>query len=118
MAVAFVLALQLAVVPVGAAAWLERFEKGSGSAAGGDAETESSGVGALEEPEKPAEPKAEKPQEAKKPQEPKKEKPDEKKPEPAEILPAEPAAAAEPAVSAETVTAEPAAESAEEEKTE
>ena len=62
--------------------------------------------------EKPAEPKAEKPQEAKKPQEPKKEKPAEKKPEPAEILPAEPAAAAEPAVSAETVTAEPAAESA------
>lgn len=62
--------------------------------------------------EKPAEPKAEKPQEAKKPQEPKKEKPVEKKPEPAEILPAEPAAAAEPAVSAETVTAEPAAESA------
>ena len=62
--------------------------------------------------EKPAEPKAEKPQEAKKPQEPKKEKPVEKKPEPAEILPAEPAAAVVPDVSAENVTAEPAAESA------
>lgn len=58
--------------------------------------------------EKPAEPKPE----AKKPQEPKKEKPAEKKPEPAEVLPAEPAAADVPAVSAENVTAEPAAESA------
>ena len=54
-------------------------------------------------PEKPAE----QAQEAKKPQEPKKEKPVEKKPEPVETLPAEPAAAVVP-----EVTAEPAAESA------
>ena len=60
--------------------------------------------------EKPAE--AKKPQEPKEPKEPKQEKPVEKKPEPAETVIAEPAPAAVPVVSEETVTAEPAAEPA------
>ena len=56
MVMTFVLALQLAVVPVGAAAWFNRPEEESESTAVGDNGSDSSGVDVLEDEDRATEP--------------------------------------------------------------